>query len=231
MEGLCGYALCGRSPRKMPGNASFKIIKVPVSASAAASGVGGGEKKAKVVKKEEYERWCGNECIERAMYLRLQLIEQPSWEREEGFDVKFELLEERREKIRRREEQREMEEKMKRLDIGGKDELAAERGDQARDMKYYDPDAEGGQVRVVEKEADPAKTVARPPSKSDAGAGAIEGYEPKYKPALNKNSGSGSGSGSSHRRHSREPQHEDDEDEDDGDDILERINKHGISFS
>lgn len=216
----------------MPGNASFKIIKVS-AAPGAAGGVGGGEKKAKVVKKEEYERWCGNECIERAMYLRLQLIEQPSWEREEGVDVKFELLEERREKTRRREEQKQIEEKMKKLDIGDKekDELAAERGDQAKDMKYYDPDAEGGQVRVVEKEADPAKIVARPPSKSDAGAGAIEGYEPKYKPALNKNSGSGSGSGSSHRRHGREPQDEDDEDEDDGDDILERINKHGISFS
>lgn len=35
----------------------------------------------KVVPKEQIEKWCSDECAERAMYIRVQLVEQPAWER------------------------------------------------------------------------------------------------------------------------------------------------------
>ncbi|KAI5298294.1 hypothetical protein KEM56_004171, partial [Ascosphaera pollenicola] len=199
-------------------------------------------KKPVVVKKEEYEKWCSNECIERAMYLRLQLIEQPSWEREAQAVPKFELLEERRLKsssspkekgekkeAKKEEDTKTLSEKMKKLDIGnetpastttnreaaeqkkqGQAELAKERGDAADATKYYDPDADQGEVHIIEKETNPSTDSANPPSKLESGAGAIEGYEPKYKP----------GPKGVLRR---EDEAGEDEDEDDDNDILDQI--------
>ncbi|KAI5286520.1 hypothetical protein KEM54_006729 [Ascosphaera aggregata] len=205
VEGLCGYPLCPKPPRKLRGPGGFRV--------AWASGTQATARQATVISKAEYEKWCSNDCIERAMYLRLQLIEKPSWEREACASPKFELLNERRAKKKAAEEAKNntekqtehkkeeegqkqkgeqtassIEDKMKRLGIESnptdskpeqrklkQDELAMERGDASNTTKYYDPK---GYVRILEKETD--GTNSEPPSALNPGAGAIEGYEPKY---------------------------------------------------
>jgi hypothetical protein len=50
----------------------------------------------KVVPREKLEMWCSDACAERAMYIRVQLNETPSWERTEKAGVDIKLLDEAR---------------------------------------------------------------------------------------------------------------------------------------
>lgn len=79
IEGLCGYALCPREHRKEDPRAKFRIVW-----GAKGSGAGGRGREMKVVPKEKLEMWCSDECAERAMYVRVQLAEEPVWERRAG---------------------------------------------------------------------------------------------------------------------------------------------------
>lgn len=76
IEGLCGYGLCPRERRKEDGRGSFRITW-----GAKGSGRGGRGREMDIVPKEKLEMWCSNECAERAMYIRVQLAEEPVWER------------------------------------------------------------------------------------------------------------------------------------------------------
>ncbi|KAI5309071.1 hypothetical protein KEM55_004153 [Ascosphaera atra] len=91
IEGLCGYALCPRPHRREPPHAKFRVVW-----GVQGTGPGGRGKSMKVVTKEEHEKWCSDECAERAVYLRVQLIEQPAWERAVGSAPQLVLLEEGR---------------------------------------------------------------------------------------------------------------------------------------
>lgn len=67
----CGYALCARPNRRDNGKGGLRIL-------------GNGRGKAnefKVITKAEAEKWCSEECARRALYIRVQLNEQPAWER------------------------------------------------------------------------------------------------------------------------------------------------------
>ncbi|OJD16088.1 hypothetical protein AJ78_03721 [Emergomyces pasteurianus Ep9510] len=76
IDGRCGYVLCANEHRKEDPKAKFRVVW-----GKKGSGPGGRGKEMKVVPKEQIERWCSDECAERAMYIRVQLIEQPAWER------------------------------------------------------------------------------------------------------------------------------------------------------
>ncbi|PGH05660.1 hypothetical protein GX51_02820 [Blastomyces parvus] len=76
IDGRCGYVLCANEHRKEDPRAKFRIVW-----GKKGSGPGGRGKEMKVVPKEQIEKWCSDECAERAMYIRVQLIEQPAWER------------------------------------------------------------------------------------------------------------------------------------------------------
>ncbi|KAL1986833.1 hypothetical protein VTN96DRAFT_5486 [Rasamsonia emersonii] len=92
IEGRCGYALCPREHRKEDPKAKYRIIWGPKG-----SGQGGRGREMKVVPREKLEMWCSDECAERAMYVRVQLAEEPVWERRpEEEPVKIQLLEEAR---------------------------------------------------------------------------------------------------------------------------------------
>lgn len=55
----------------------------------------------KVVLREKLEMWCSEDCAERAMYLRVQLAEEPVWERRAAASMntkQFVLLDEARQK-------------------------------------------------------------------------------------------------------------------------------------
>ncbi|QSS62744.1 hypothetical protein I7I51_02483 [Histoplasma capsulatum] len=76
IDGRCGYALCANEHRKEDPRARFRVLW-----GKKGSGPGGRGKEMKVVPKEQIEKWCSDECAERAMYIRVQLIQQPAWER------------------------------------------------------------------------------------------------------------------------------------------------------
>ncbi|KAL2363641.1 hypothetical protein RJZ56_003422 [Blastomyces dermatitidis] len=76
IDGRCGYVLCANEHRKEDPRAKFRIVW-----GKKGSGPGGRGKEMKVVPKEQIEKWCSDECAERAMYIRVQLIDQPAWER------------------------------------------------------------------------------------------------------------------------------------------------------
>lgn len=76
IEGRCGYVLCPREHRKEDSNAKFRILWGPKG-----SGENGRGREMKVVPREKLEMWCSEGCAERAMYLRVQLAEEPVWER------------------------------------------------------------------------------------------------------------------------------------------------------
>lgn len=79
IEGRCGYALCPREHRKEDPKAKFRILWGPKG-----SGANGRGREMKVVPREKLEMWCSDECAERAMYVRVQLMEKPVWERRGG---------------------------------------------------------------------------------------------------------------------------------------------------
>lgn len=189
IEGRCGYALCPREHRKEDSNAKFRILWGPKG-----SGDNGRGREMKVVPREKLEMWCSDQCAERALYLRVQLAEEPVWERR-AVDARtkpLELLEEARQAKKEPKKAVEREDaglaaKMKRLTVRDETssaatsenakQLALERGDTGPTFRKQ------GRVNVNVREKDvdlhgdiPAAPVARP---GDSTGGSIEGYVPQ----------------------------------------------------
>lgn len=61
----CGFPLCPRQKRRLPGSAKFKALHGAT----------------KFVEREKLERFCGDDCTKRGLWLRLQLQEEPAWMR------------------------------------------------------------------------------------------------------------------------------------------------------
>ncbi|KAF2455174.1 Rtr1/RPAP2 family-domain-containing protein [Lineolata rhizophorae] len=76
--GRCGYALCPRGSRKLPGAAKFRILH--------------SRDAFKVVPREKLEHWCGDDCARRALYVKVQLAEEPAWLRSRDGDARIDLL-------------------------------------------------------------------------------------------------------------------------------------------
>ncbi|KUL87159.1 hypothetical protein ZTR_05656 [Talaromyces verruculosus] len=190
IEGRCGYALCPREHRKEDPNAKFRILWGPKG-----SGDNGRGREMKVVPREKLEMWCSDQCAERALYLRVQLAEEPVWERRavDSRTKPLELLEEARQ-TRNKESKKDVERedaglvtKMKKLTVRDErssaatsenaKQLALERGDTGPTFRKQ------GRVDVNVREKDidlhgdiPAAPVARP---GDSTGGSIEGYVPQ----------------------------------------------------
>jgi hypothetical protein len=190
IEGRCGYALCPREHRKEDPNAKFRILWGPKG-----SGDNGRGREMKVVPREKLEMWCSDKCAERAMYLRVQLAEEPVWERRavDSRTRSLELLDEARQakkmefKKDGEREDRTLTEKMKNLKMADESssaattenakQLALERGDTGPTFRKQGR----VDVNVREKDVDfngdmPAAPIARP---GDSTGGSIEGYVPQ----------------------------------------------------
>ncbi|KAJ5438620.1 uncharacterized protein N7458_009618 [Penicillium daleae] len=180
-EGLCGYGLCPREYRNERGrNQTFQFRW-----GAKGSGPGGRGRNMDIVPREKVEKWCSDECAERALFLRVQLTEQPVWERRasEGRITSIELLEEARAKRPKRRTEGSTSaaavaadlNKLNIQDPERAQELAMERGDTSLPFR-------GGRVNVQIKEKEQSSTSSasapqwRP---EDAKGGSIEGYVPK----------------------------------------------------
>lgn len=148
----CGYVFCNNAPKKTPGAGKFKIL---------------GKKKGaefKVVEREKTDCWCSTDCARRALYVKVQLDEEPAWTRRGGSAPEIQILlgaEEEDEDAAKADEQR-IEDRMQ--------ELALERGDLGKPARSV------GMVKeVVEKHR---VSAPNPPSYEDA-RDTVEGYEPK----------------------------------------------------
>jgi hypothetical protein len=192
IEGRCGYALCPREHRKEDPNARFRILWGPKG-----TGDNGRGREMKVVPREKLEMWCSDQCAERALYLRVQLAEEPVWERRavDSRSKPLELLEEARQAKKEELEKdaergdRALNEKMKNLKVNDESssasaatsenakQLALERGDTGPTFRKQGR----VDVNVREKDVDfdgdiPAAPVAGP---GDSTGGSIEGYVPQ----------------------------------------------------
>lgn len=186
IEGLCGYGLCPREHRKEDAGAGggFRIRY-----GSKGSGPGGRGREMNIVPREKLEMWCSDECAERAMYIRVQLGEEPVWERRGDAQTELVLLEEGRgvksqqkDKGKSKNTVGGVTEQLGDLQIqpgeSEKDgahsrELAMERGDSSSALHAGRVD-----VRIQEKE-DIAQAMPPQLRPEDAQGGSIEGYVPK----------------------------------------------------
>jgi hypothetical protein len=195
IEGRCGYTLCPHKNRKEDSNAKFRIVWGPKGGA----DHGSRGREMKIVSREKLEMWCSEACAERAMYLRLQLVEDPVWERRagDGATKQVTLLEEARalqktKKAVKSEGDRHqrlnaagsvaLEDKMEALalkansDAEGSKQLAVERGDS---NSAFQQDGRVD-IQILEKEPDVknANITAPSPRPGDQTGGSIEGYVP-----------------------------------------------------
>ncbi|PGH21407.1 hypothetical protein AJ80_03324 [Polytolypa hystricis UAMH7299] len=246
IEGRCGYTLCPNPHRREDPKAKFRIVW-----GAKGSGPGGRGKEMKVVPKELIEKWCSDECAERAMYIRVQLIEQPAWERSAGSRVQIVLLEEGRglrntqdalpdgKGKRPARDMTEVEEKMRKLDVG--DAYTQDPDVLAKEVELLNVgDIQGSSSGAQAEQLAMERGDKKPAVGLDAGRVDIGIFEKQHRatpvsaPSLDATSvGGGSIEGfepkaiSNREGKRREVSHEgaedEDEDEDEDDDILQCI--------
>ncbi|EAW18616.1 Rtr1/RPAP2 family protein phosphatase [Aspergillus fischeri NRRL 181] len=197
IEGLCGYGLCPHEHRKEDIKGKFRITW-----GAKGSGPGGRGREMNIIPKEKLEMWCSDECAERAMYIRVQLAEEPAWERRDGSHAKeLVLLEEDRARARKGKSKMSSSATLKEvtgqledlhmegtegpndlasaisgitLDAARSRELAMERGD-------ANPALQAGRVDIAIRENEDLSHEVTPPQMrpGDDKGGSIEGYVPK----------------------------------------------------
>jgi hypothetical protein len=96
-EDSCGYTLCPRKHRKQNtgrgGGGGFQFKYGPKG-----SGPGGRGRSVEIVPQDQVEKWCSDACAERALWIRVQLSEEPVWERraDDKRGINILLLEEAR---------------------------------------------------------------------------------------------------------------------------------------
>jgi hypothetical protein len=78
IAGKCGYALCPRPKRKARSTARKHFVDT-------AKGV-------EIVDRKALEVWCSDDCARRALYVKVQLNEDPAWIRQGGLGDKIELM-------------------------------------------------------------------------------------------------------------------------------------------
>lgn len=199
IEGRCGYTLCPHQHRKENSNAKFRITWGPKGSSGHGSG-----REMKIVSREKLEMWCSEACAERAMYLRLQLVEEPVWERRAGGGAtkQVTLLEEARALQKTRNAVEGDGEGQPRLKTAGSAAPAALEDKLGALALKANPDAEDSKhlavergdsnsafqqngrvdIEILEKELDVknAKVAAPSPGPGDQTGGSIEGYVPHH---------------------------------------------------
>lgn len=74
----CGYALCPKPKKKARSTARKQFIDT-------ANGV-------EIVDRKLLEVWCSDDCAKRALYVKVQLNEEPAWAREGGYGDRIELM-------------------------------------------------------------------------------------------------------------------------------------------
>ena len=165
----CGYILCPRPNRVDPTSAKFRILYGKSKAPDA----------LRIVDKAFVEKWCSDDCGRRALYIKVQLNEEPAWTRSAGSSGDIVLLDDSDEP------DVQFLEGMKGLNIDAEEQhvvaqmkaLAIERGDGNAPSRSF------GLVEVgVKENVEPLGKTPSAPKASASGelaSGSIEGYHPK----------------------------------------------------
>ncbi|KAL9136632.1 MAG: hypothetical protein Q9175_002164 [Cornicularia normoerica] len=191
----CGYVLCPRPNRQEDTKAKYRILH----------GKGRGSDNLRFVERRTLERWCSDDCGKRALYIKVQLNEEPAWMRvrSSGRDILF--LEDVQHNQKQLEDDSALIEKLRSLDTGLKEDevvarmkaLAIERGDEKA------PSRSVGLAEIDVRENRSLNGKASAPelfaNKGNSGrsSDSIEGYTPRFS-----------------RKKTRELGSDDDEDED-----------------
>jgi len=160
----CAYVFCANAPKTSGRGGKFTFL---------------GKKKGqdfKVVERSKTECWCSPECAHRALYIRVQLDEEPAWLRRGGTAPQVQLLTERDEEDKRNAITKDHEALKKDLE-----KLKIERGegDKMVTPKGILKDTIVEREAIVAPEAPIAIHTAE-------GGGAIEGYAPRGMEARRK---------------------------------------------
>ena len=168
----CGYVLCPKPNRLQDTQAKYRILY----------GRGRGPDALKIVERQTLERWCSDDCGKRALYIKVQLNEEPAWTRSHSVDGNILLLED----IRIEDRETSLQEHFQSLKFNREEDLTAhmrklaiERGDINSSSKLFrlaEPNI--NEKSLTEDEA----FVPEPPTTDEVTAdlhGSIEGYRPQ----------------------------------------------------
>jgi hypothetical protein len=78
IDGKCGYALCPRPTKKARSTATKQFVDT--------------EYGVEIVDRKTLEVWCSDDCAKRALYVKVQLSEEPAWMRQGGYGDEIELM-------------------------------------------------------------------------------------------------------------------------------------------
>ncbi|KAF1964281.1 hypothetical protein BU23DRAFT_562067 [Bimuria novae-zelandiae CBS 107.79] len=78
LAGRCGYTLCPRPKGKAPSTAKKHFVET--------------SKGVQIVDRKQLEVWCSNDCAKRALFVKVQLNEEPAWLRQGGYVGEIELM-------------------------------------------------------------------------------------------------------------------------------------------
>jgi len=159
----CGYVFCTNPPKKSTGGGKFKIV---------------GKQKGgdfKVVDRGKAECWCSTDCAKRALYVKVQLIEEPAWSRRGGSGPELEIITGEAEPQSSSAENHKEKLAHDSIDDALRD-LELERGDKSK------PARAAGLIAEAVVERNTVKAPSAPQRDEDdetGGFGSIEGYAPK----------------------------------------------------
>lgn len=172
----CGYILCPRPNRQEDTKARYRIL----------SGKGG-LNGLKFVERHTLERWCSDECGKRALFIKVQLNEEPAWTRvTSGGDIL--LLEDERHYQKQLEGESALIEQLRSLNMGLEEDevvarmkaLAIERGHETASSRSFGL----AETDVRENTSISSNASAPEPSarecRLDRASDSVEGYTPKF---------------------------------------------------
>ncbi|KAF5626882.1 RNA polymerase II subunit B1 CTD phosphatase RPAP2 [Fusarium sp. NRRL 25303] len=158
---LCGYTLCSRPRRNTGPGGQWKISN------------------GNIMKREDLEKWCSNQCARRALYVKVQLNETAAWERAGIPDIEIDLLDEDKSK------ETEVDRAARELgQLKLEEQRQAARDDAVLALERGEPDAsqsKSKKMNITLKENDPKAPSAAPdkPEVYDDEHLLVEGYRTK----------------------------------------------------
>ena len=171
----CGYVFCPKPNRQEDTKARYRILH----------GKGRASDNVKFVERRTLERWCSDECGKRALYIKVQLNEEPAWTRvgssvrdilflkdehiyEKQPDVNHTLIEQMK-NLNIGLEEDEILARMKALSVERGDEKAPSRSDRLKEIDVLENRNTKGRISAPEHD-----------DISGRSSGTIEGYTPKF---------------------------------------------------
>ena len=170
----CGYVFCPKPNRQENTKARYRILH----------GKGRAFDNVKFVDRRTLERWCSDECGKRALYIKVQLSEEPAWTRVGSSVRDILFLEDEHSHEKHPDDNHTLMEQMRSLNTGFEEDeivarmkaLAVERGDE----KAPNRSDRLKEIDVLENR-NPNGKISAPEQSGTSGrsSGTIEGYTPR----------------------------------------------------